>query len=216
MWDLYISAAEPKSLQGLGTYSPLPESYGADFLIICPVGLVGVQRKEIHDLIASRADGRLERELLQMKHLDIAILLVEGRLKWTSDGALSTSRSSWTRSMHNGLLFSVQSTGIWVNSSESLTESREYLSHLEHWFQKSKHAGLNTRPKPTTQWGSRNDRDWGIHLLQSFDGIGPEVAGRIFDKYGVPFEWSIGVEDLLTVDGVGPKRATKMIAAFHG
>src|SRR5688572_29969153 len=119
-----VSAAEPKSLQGLGTYSPLPEQYGCDFLIPCPVGMVGVQRKEIHDLIASRGDGRLVRELAQMKQLDIAVLLVEGRLKWTSDGKLLSSRTSWTRPQHLGLLFSVQSSGIWVNSATDIQDTR--------------------------------------------------------------------------------------------
>lgn len=213
---MFVSAAEPKSLQGLGTYSPLPEQYGSDFLITCPVGLVGVQRKEIHDLIASRADGRLARELAQMKQLDIGILLVEGRLKWTSDGQLSTSRSRWTRAQHLGLLFSIQSSGVWVNSSENLSESREYLSALEKWFAKESHKGINVRPKPQTSWGQVTDRDWGIHVIQSFDGIGPGVAGRIFDMHGIPLKWTISKEELELVPGVGPKRAAKMWGTLNG
>lgn len=213
---LYCSAAEPASLRTLGPYSALCEQYGSDFLILCPIGMVGVQRKEIHDLIASRADGRLARELAQMKQLDVGVLLVEGRLKWTSDGTLATSRSKWTREQHLGLLFSIQSSGIWVNSSEGLGESREYLSRLEIWFGKEKHQGLNTRPKPQTQWGSRNDRDWGIHAIQSVDGVGPEMAGRIYDKFGLPFQCSVTVEELLTVDGIGKKRAEKIVRAFNG
>ena len=212
---MFVSAAEPKSLQGLGTYSPLPESYGCDFLITCPVGLVGVQRKEIHDLIASRGDGRLARELAQMKQLDIAILLIEGKLRWTTDGVLSTSRSKWTRSQHYGMVFSIQSGGVWVNSSESLTESREYLFALNSWMTKEKHAGIMTRPKPSTLWGTKTDRDWGIHVIQSFDGIGPGVAGNIFDMYGLPIRWTIGKDDLERVPGVGKKRAEKMWSTLN-
>ena len=213
---MFVAPSEPKSLQGLGTYSRLPEEMGCDFLIPCPLGLVGVQRKEIHDLIASRSDGRLSRELAQMKQLDIAILLVEGRLKWTSDGQLSTSRSKWTRAQHLGLLFSIQSTGLWVNSSQDIQESLAYLSQLESWMMKKKHAGIMTRPKPTTLWGTRNDRDWGIHVIQSFDGIGPGVAGAIFDRYGVPLRWTVSKEDLESVAGVGPKRARKMWETLNG
>ena len=212
---MLVSAAEPKSLQ-IGSYSPLPESFGCDFLIPCPVGMVGVQRKEIHDLIASRGDGRLARELAQMKQLDIAILLVEGRLKWTSDGVLSTSRSKWTRAEHHGMLFSIQSTGIWVNSSADLTDSREYLTLLERWFMKENHKGIMTRPKPTTLWGTRTDRDWAIHAIQSVDGVGPEMAGRIFDKFGLPFECKVTVAELMTVDGIGKGRAEKIVRAFNG
>lgn len=172
--------------------------------------MVGVQRKEIHDLIASRADGRLARELAQMKQLDIAILLVEGRLQWTSDGQLLSSRSKWTRSQHLGMIFSIQSTGIWVHSSSNLMDSREYLEHLERWFQKERHAGINVRPKPTTAWGQRTDRDWAIHVIQSFDGIGPGVAGAIFDKFGLPLRWTVTESELQTVPGVGKKRAGKI------
>lgn len=213
---MFVSAAEPASLRTLGQYSPLPEQYGSDFLILCPVGMVGVQRKEVHDLIASRADGRLARELAQMKQLDVGVLLIEGRLKWTGDGVLISSRSKWTRAQHLGMMFSIQSTGIWQTSTESIMESREYLLALESWMMKETHKGLNTRPKPQTQWGSRNDRDWGIHAIQSVDGVGPEMAGRIFDTFGLPFKCSVTVEELLTVDGIGKKRAEKIVRAFNG
>lgn len=213
---MYVSAAEPASLRTLGQYSPLPESFGVDFLIPCPVGMVGVQRKEIHDLIASRSDGRLARELAQMKQLDIAILLVEGNLRWTSDGQLLSSRSRWTRGEHLGLLFSVQSSGIWVNSSTGLTDSLEYLRLLERWFQKEKHAGINVRPKPQTAWGNRDNRDYAVHFIQGLDGIGPKVAGDIFDRFGMPFELKVTVEDLRSVPGVGPKRAEKIWRLFNG
>lgn len=213
---MFVSAAEPKSLRTLGTYSPLPEEYGSDFLIVCPLGLVGVQRKEVHDLIASRSDDRLARELPQMKQLDIAILLVEGRLKWTSDGLLSTSRTKWTRAMHLGLLLSIQSQGVWVTSSESLQESREYLSHLESWMMKENHKGINIRPKPQTKWGQLTDRDFAIHFIQGLDGIGPGVAGAIFEKFGFPFTMTLTKEQLQSVDGVGPKRAEKIWRMFNG
>ena len=213
---MLVSAAEPASLRTLGTYSPLPESLGVDFLIPCPIGMVGVQRKEIHDLIASRADGRLSRELAQMKQLDVAILLVEGRLKWTSDGQLSTVRSNWTRNQHIGLLLSLQSSGIWMHSSDSLGESREYLLLLEKWMLKEKHGGIMTRPKPKTLWGDKTDRDWGIHVIQSFDGIGPGVAGNLFDMYGLPLKWTVSKEELEKVPGVGKKRAERMWRTLNG
>lgn len=212
---ILCSAAEPASLRTLGPYSPLPESMGVDFLIPCPVGMVGVQRKEIHDLIASRGDGRLARELAQMKQLDVAILLVEGRLKWTSDGQLSSSRTRWTRSEHLGMLFSIQSSGIWVNSSPDLTESREYLACLEKWFMKENHKGINIRPKPQTKWGQLTDKDFCVHLIQGLDGVGPGVAQAIFEKFGLPFTLKLSKADLESVPGVGPKRAEKIWRLFQ-
>lgn len=151
-----------------------------------------------------------------MKQLDVAILLVEGRLRWTSDGILSSSRSKWTRDMHLGLLFSVQSSGIWINSTESLAETREYLSRLELWMMKGKHSGLNTRPKPQTIWGDRRDSDYCVHFIQGLDGVGPGVAKAIYDKFGFPFKLTVTQKDLETVPGVGPKRAEKIWRLFNG
>ena len=73
-----------------------------------------------------------------------------------------------------------------------------------------------TRPKPTTLWGSRSDRDWGIHVIQSFDGIGPGVAGAIFDRFGLPIQWTVTKADLESVPGVGKKRASKMWETLNG
>jgi ERCC4-type nuclease len=103
-----------------------------------------------------------------------------------------------------------------VNSAESISESREYLSHLEAWMLKADHKGINVRPKPQTAWGQVTDRDWGIHVIQSFDGIGPGVAGAIFDRFGVPLRWTVTKQELESVAGVGPKRAAKMWETLNG
>ena len=95
-------------------------------------------------------------------------------------------------------------------------DSREYLAALEKWFMKATHKGIMTRPKPSTLWGSRTDRDWGIHVIQSFDGIGPGVAGAIFDRFGLPIKWTVTKEELESVPGVGKKRAMKMWATLNG
>jgi len=113
-------------------------------------------------------------------------------------------------------LFSVQSSNIWINSTESLTETREYLLYLEKWMMKGEHKGINIRPKPLTKWGHRDDRDFGIHFIQGLDSIGPKVAGAIFDRFGMPFSLTVTKGDLESVPGVGPKRAEKIWKLFNG
>jgi excinuclease UvrABC nuclease subunit len=57
---------------------------------------------------------------------------------------------------------------------------------------------------------------WGVHFLQGIDGIGPEVAGRIYDHFGkVPLAWECQLEDLLEIEGVGKVRAAKLLAMFE-
>lgn len=58
--------------------------------------------------------------------------------------------------------------------------------------------------------------EWGIHVIQSFDGIGPGVAGAIFDRFGLPIQWTVTKADLESVPGVGKKRASKMWETLNG
>jgi len=70
---MLVAPTEPMTLKALGTVSLVPEDYGSDFLWASPVfGLVGVQRKEASDFVASVMDGRLDKELAQMKQLGLS------------------------------------------------------------------------------------------------------------------------------------------------
>lgn len=212
---MLISPSEPPLLKELGKVSSAPEKLGADVLFTSPIfGSVGVQRKEITDLIASVADGRLERELGQMKSLGLAVLVIEGRLNWTVDGSLM-STSSWTLAQHRGLLWSVQSRGYWIGSTDGLTDTCSYISSFATWATKSRHNSLSTRPKAKGQWGFATNRDWALHLLQSFNGIGVEVAGRIYDHFGgVPIAWTVDERDLQQIPGIGATKADRLIASL--
>jgi ERCC4-type nuclease len=176
--------------------------------------MVGVQRKEINDLIASVHDGRLQRELMQMKALGLGVLVIEGRLQWASGGALLTN-SSWTITQHRGLTWSVQSRGYWIATTESLADTCDWLSMFTKWTAKPRHSSLTNRPKPKSAWGFATDRDWGIHLLQSFTGIGPEVAARIYDNYGgVPLTWTTDAMELQQIPGIGATKAERLVSAL--
>lgn len=193
----------------------MPEKYGVDFLFATTLGLAGCQRKEMTDLVASVQDGRLSKELSQMQGLALSLLMVEGRPQWTRDGFLLGARS-WTMAQHVGVLLSVQSRDVWYLTTDSMDTSCEVLVYLEKWLSKAGHGALRTRPKPQGTWGKADNREWGIHLLQSFDGIGPEVAGRIYDTFkGVPLQWTVEDIDLMAVKGVGKIRAEKMMKALE-
>lgn len=150
-----------------------------------------------------------------MKKLAIGMLMVEGKLLWSNDGQLLNSQG-WTKAQQRGLIWSIQSKGFWWMNSDSVSETTELLVSLQRYLDKQNHNSLLTRPKATSDWGSPTDRDFGIHILQSFDGIGPEVAGRIYDEYKeVPLRWTVTDLELQQIPGLGPKRAAKMIKALH-
>lgn len=213
---MLISPTEPRALRHLGALSSTPEKYGADFLFASKVGTVGVQRKEIKDLVASLRDGRFGKELGQMASLDIGIVIVEGRPQWTTDGLLYDARS-FRKTEFLGVLFSVQAQGLWLLRTESLSDTAQCLQSLEKWLSKDRHGLIRARPKAQGEWGTASNREWGLHLLQSFPMIGPEVAGRIYDRFeGVPLMWTVSPVDLQGVKGVGKVRAEKMVDALGG
>jgi ERCC4-type nuclease len=211
---MLVAPSEPASLRALGATSQVPESYGVDYLYTAGEQLVGVQRKEYHDLIASVQGDRVYRELLSMKQLDVAVWLIEGRPQWTSDGHLLTA-PSWTRKHETGFVLSVQAKGYWVVWQGDQAGTRAFLEYLPTYLSKE-HSSLSGRPKPQkSEWGRVTDRDWGCHLWQSFPGIGPGVAGALWDAVGVPLRLTVAEKELSKVKGVGPKRAAGIVRALE-
>lgn len=214
---MLVSPAEPAFLRALGTVSGRCEERGVDFLFPAyQLGPVGVQRKEISDLLASVYDGRLSREIAQMSVLQYKVLLIEGRLQWTQDGFLVSTNRPWTRAQHDGLLWSCQLHGLWTAFTSDIDDTKAWLGRFGKWLLKKTHNGVLTRvgPKPG-QWATRESKEWGVHLLQGVEGIGYERAERIWEFFGqVPMAWTVGADDLEQVDGIGPKLSRKFIDAL--
>lgn len=216
---MLVSPTEPQIFQSLGKTSLVPEEYGVDFMFSSEVfGLVGIQRKEIRDFVASVKDGRLSKELGQMKRLGLSLLVLEGRPQWTNDGLLTQTPTQWRMSQHLGTLWSVQLSGCWIATTTSAQETCTLISAFMRWTAKPRHIALESRPGPASdEWGKVGNREWALHLLQGFRGIGPIQAAAIYDHFGgVPFMWGVGVLDLMDVPGIGEKRAEQLIGALNG
>lgn len=219
---MLISPTERPPITTLGTTSSVPEQYGVDVLtIVKGVGLVGIQRKELDDLLASVADGRLQREVAQMVQLSVAVLVIEGRPQFTLDGGLITPKGGngrWTRQQLRGLLWSVRNEDIWVDWSEDAGDTVEYCRHLESWLGKTNHDSLHRRPKAKGAWGKATSKEWERHLMQSFPGVGPRQAASIVEHFGgVPLQWTVDAGRFMEVEGIGKKKAEQLIEALrHG
>ena len=153
-----------------------------------------------------------------MRRLDHPILLIEGKLRWTLDGQLMTNGfgRGWTRTQHRNYLLSVQSDGIMVEHTDDLDDTILRITEMKKWSEKT-HVSGKGRPKPVSSWGKAGHREFQVHILTSFDGIGPSQAERILDHFGrVPMSWDVGVEELKKVAGIGPVRAARMVRALDG
>ena len=188
---MLISPSEPKLLRDAGKVGMLPEQFGADILIFPHEswgGYLGVQRKELQDLLASLADGRLGKQMMQLKGCAQSLLLIEGKMRWDSNGNLTGTRGmNLTWEAWLGLTWTMRLTvGAWIDFTDSLQKTVDYCLELEQWAKKENHRSLHTRPGPAKRWGVAGARDWERHLLMGFDGIGPELADRILDTVGMP------------------------------
>jgi ERCC4-type nuclease len=200
--------------------SSKPEDYGADFLIMGKKLRIGVQRKQFPgDLLASLTDGRLYDQLPRLSELDKAMLVIEGHGRWTEDGELigDSKYHRFTIQQLHGLLFTVMFQfgvpSIWVGG---MSDTANVLVNLEAWAKKDKHTSLKSRPGPgKSSWGSTSEKHLAQHILQGFPGVGGELAGRVIDKFeGVPLTWTVGLDELMGVEGIGKKKAEKMYHAL--
>ena len=214
---LVVAPTEPAAFRAIAdVVSMASERMGVDAMWSTKNwGMVGVQRKEYRDLISSVADGRLAREIAQMQRLGLAVLMIEGRMRWSTEGELMDNYARWNKRSHRGLIRSIQSKGVWVETTESVTDTIEAVQDLMRWTERERHNSLDRRPKPTGAWGKADQRDFALHLLQGVDGVGPVLAESVLDTFRtVPWEWSCSFEELLAVPGMGPKTAEKMWLAL--
>lgn len=201
----------------------MPEKYGVDFLWWRDAGpsargWCGVQRKEVADLMASVRDGRLAREVKQMAPLAHAMLVVEGRVDRVGS-VVTVGRAQMDVAHWDAVLWGVQEEGIKVQFTTSTYETCLAVARYEAWTQKLAHSALRgTRdPVPRNSWGKSTNRDYQIHLLTGLPGIGEELAGRIVDHFGkLPWTWTVTEEELCQVQGIGPKKARRMMEALSG
>ncbi len=216
---MIIAPTEPPKLRAIATRVNLwPETLGADIAWISNRRKIGVQRKELKDLIASIGDGRLGQQLQMMAGLDIAVLLIEGTPKFSMDGELlngSGFGQAFTRDQYNGVMWSAQLQGIWVCHTGNLDETIAWLGRFKLWCSKDRHTSLIKREKVVGGWGEPGNEDFARHILMGFPGVGVEVATRIVKRFGgAPLGWTVTMEEMMEVEGLGKKKVERLWKAL--
>lgn len=216
---MIVAATEPKAFDVLGTRSNLPETFGGDFLAWPQGRTLSIQRKECSDLLASiRGSDRLAREMHQLKEADRGVLLVEGNFRWNHDGeATKRGCEGFRREQLDGILLSAQANNVWTMTSTGIDDSIRLIQQMERFMAKEDHTSLFRRPKARGLWGTHYDKDWSVHFLQGFEGMGTGNAGALYDALGLPLAWTVTEKDLLSVKGLGKGRVGKLWRALpHG
>lgn len=224
--SLLVAPSEPPELRALGTYSPLCEQHGSDYLYLTEQGeMCGVQRKAIEDLVSSLGE-RLNRELAKMTPLDVRVVLIEGLWMWTSTGdSLALGKygaRSFNRKSYNGLVLSLQHEGFWVVTTDHISHTAEWLTQAGAWLDRRQHTSLSTRPKPPrNMFGTRDSAEWRLHFWQTFEGIGIIQAKELDAHFNgrLPATWGMTRDEWMVLAkspekggcrGIGKERAQKM------
>lgn len=214
---VFVSPAEPERLRRGRKVSSLCEARGADFLFVAHKQWVGVQRKEIQDFIASLGDGRLQKEIAQLQLCHHRVIIIEGKISWTTEGEMLGKGygRTWTRKQWRAVLWGIRAKGIWVEYTDNISDTLDTLTWLEQWFNKDTHGSLDRRPGPVSLWGHPSNDEYQRHLVMGLPGVGPELADRICRTFnGLPFGWNITEADLLRVEGIGKKKASTIYNAL--
>jgi len=202
-----------------------------------PSGLVsvGIERKTVPDLINSMHSGRLSgHQLIGLQRCYTYIfLLVEGIWRQGPDGLIQVLKgSSWmdlnfkgqqttSHALNNYLntLSIICNVKVWQTSN--IRQSARWISNLYNWFQKDweKHHAHLTFYNPANPPSSvMLFTPSLIHrIVKELPGVGWEKGKLLADKYEtLPALMQATVEDLEQIPGIGPKIASRIVAALRG
>lgn len=199
--------------------SSRPERYGMDFLWRASGAWWGAQRKELHDYLASLEDGRLAREVGQMRAMTTApVLLLEGKVQVANRHVVT---NGWKRpfpvSALNKSLLTLRSRDVYVIRTEDVDRTAQHVLDQYEWSLAEGHTAAASRPKPSSDWGKLTNRDFQVHMLTSLPNVAQKTAVAILDTLGrCPITIDTTVKELCTVPGVGPRTARAILDAFPG
>lgn len=112
---LIIDSREPKRLKDRAL-AAVPDSqveflHAGDYLLFDQDGhSIGIERKEIRDLLGSITAGKMKRQLNSLAQYDRGILLIEGFWLVQKDGSLHVhnKRTAWTPQSVQAILLALQ------------------------------------------------------------------------------------------------------------
>lgn len=222
--EFYVAPTEPTKLKAIATQvSLLPERFGCDVVWYGKQNgedqLWGVQRKELKDFLASVQDGRLAKEVAQMRAsgIPIPLIVIEGKVQFDTGGTLvwNSWGQQYTRAQFKGMLWSLMAEGARIEYTKDINETVEFVKMYALWTSKAKHSSMMRRPTAFSPWGTASNEDWAVHLLQGFEVLGTDRAKAIINHFkGVPLRWTVTREQLMQVPGIGKVIATKLMEAL--
>lgn len=199
--------------------SSLCEANGVDVIVKSTRGLVGYQRKTIPDLKASLIDGRLFRELAQLKTSPIVtypfVVIEHNPRTFTTSGTFSTT--DFPISTYTSVITKIQLVGVHVLNSSSTKDTIRIIQDSSFYLSSANATTLRRAGPDRNTWGKRTNSDYLAYFLQSFPGVGPKLAGSIVSYFNgsLPLVWVVDESELTNIPGIGPSLAHKLHSFFN-
>lgn len=210
--DVYEPADLKNELADIGTIVPLPT---ADFAWAGISGQsIGLERKDMSDLLNSFANGRLSDQLTRLvQQYDWPILLTEGFMSQTKDGTIKIGVGSqhtirnFRYTTIQEMLLEAQMTGVFIVNSPAKWATGNLIRKLYEFSQRTDHNLLSRRIRPF-QLGTKVDEQ--TFLLMGLPGVGEETARELLGTFGSPFFAMAQIlsneTEVLKVKGLGPQK----------
>ena len=182
-------------------------------------GLLGVQRKEVSDFIASLEDGRLARELpLLVNGVTLPVLLIEGQFKFNADDHLYFGDRvlRYTKQGVHNLIRSISYVnGVSIEYSASFTETPVIIRELIDFVNKE-HKSLLKRPKLQSAWGKPTSHEALAYFYQGLPSCGVVLSQCLMKAYPCPTDLvNASFNDLMALPQIGKQRAEKIFLFLH-
>ena len=163
-----------------------------------------VERKSVHDFVASLFDGRLfeQAQRLRDRYADVYYII---------EGDLNREMRFWRgreRQLRGALVALVTDYNAKLLWSSDERETAWYLEALARRLEREPVGAvvINKKPRDT-----RDVREWQLYILQAFPGIGPKTAERILERFGsIEGFVRASVSELASIDGVGESKAQRI------
>jgi len=200
---------------------------GFDIMLMTNNGNVCIERKAVPgDLVASISDGRLGREILNMREESkFNVVLLQGRMKFDKDGLLVIPGRTkvknpyrWNRKGLNNIRRTWEYVeGCFTEYAQNSNDLVNVLNNIQDYFDKGKHLSMKSRPQIQTNWFVPSRGEKVIYFYQGLPGVATIGAKKLYDKFPSPWDlYRASIEDIDDIPRIGIGLATKIHNFLRG
>ncbi len=189
---------------------------------------IGFERKRIHDLVNSLADGRLSGHQLPglVNCYDVVYLLVEGVWRSSEGGVLEYySKGEWkplvlgsrqflSQEVYNYLNSLTIFAGVVFYTTGSAQETVRVVLALHHWWNDKgfySHVSHRQAHRPFVSIGNILQKSLVFKIALELPGVGPERAAEVVKHFNSVMDMVLaGPERWLRIPGFGEKLSERL------